>query len=180
MFSFIMSWRGSLCLVVLLLMSALSAASAADNASTKPSTPPATTNPARERRIQRLLAIRAATVAAYHYAEAHDHAIPTTEQLAKYMGIAAKDFQYRVVPSGSLDKMKSVHGDWPVLIAEKHGGEKGEWAFGFADGHCSLGSEKVVSEMGRLWCASDHPGSIDKANYRTLIRGRIRLTGYAL
>jgi hypothetical protein len=142
-FSFVASWRRSICLVVLLVMSALSAARAADTASAKPSTRPATTNPARARRIQRLLAIRAATMAAYNYAEAHDHAIPSTEQLAKSMGVAAKDFQYRVVRSGSLDKhIKRVNGDWPILIAEKHGGENGEWAFGFADGHCSIGSAK--------------------------------------
>jgi hypothetical protein len=65
------------------------------------------------------------------------------------MGIAAKDFQYRVVPSGSLNQhMKRVKGDWPeVLIAEKQGGENGKWAFGFVDGMCSIQSVESYRQM---------------------------------
>jgi hypothetical protein len=96
-----------------------------------------------------LTAVRAATLAALDYAKAHEQAIPTTEQLAKHMGIAAKDFQYRVVPSGTLNKhMKRVKGDWPeVLIAEKQGGENGKWAFGFVDGMCSIQSVESYRQM---------------------------------
>ena len=109
--------RVSLCLVVIsLLISAPNTASAADNPTTRPSTRPAATKPAKERDRERLLAVHAATLASLDYAKAHEQTIPTTEQLAKHMGVAAKDFQYRVVPSGSLDKhMKRVKGDWPEV-----------------------------------------------------------------
>ena len=135
--------------VVSLLISAPDMASAADSATTRLSTRPATTKPAKERDQARLLAVRAATLAALDYAKAHEQAIPTTEQLAKDMGVAARDFQYRVVPSGSLDNhMKRVKGDWPeVLIAEKQGGESGKWAFGFVDGMCSIQTVESYREM---------------------------------
>jgi hypothetical protein len=97
----------------------------------------------------RLLAIRRATLAAIDYAEKHEQTIPTTEELANHMGAAPNDFKFRVVPSGSLDKhMKRVKGDWPeVLIAEKTGGEDGEWAFGFVDGMCSIQSAASYKEF---------------------------------
>ncbi|HEY8667812.1 MAG TPA: hypothetical protein VIL86_14185 [Tepidisphaeraceae bacterium] len=141
-------WPLSIFLVVILLMSTQPLLRA-DDIGNKPSTQPATTKPAEERNHERLIAIRAATVAAYEYAKAHEQAIPTTEQLAKQMGVETKDFQYRVVPSGSLDKhMKRVKGDWPeVLIAEKQGGEDGKWAFGFVDGMCSIQSVESYREM---------------------------------
>ncbi len=140
--------RVSLCLVAALLIWP-NITCAADKATTKPSTRPATTKPAEERDRERLLAVRVATLAALDYAEAHEKTIPTTEQLAKQMGVASKEFQYRVVPSGSLDKhMTRVKGDWPeVLIAENQGGEDGKWTFGFVDGMCSIETVESYREM---------------------------------
>jgi hypothetical protein len=133
-------WSLAILLGTFLLLTTPCPTRAGDNTADKPSTQPAATKPAAERDQERLLAVRAVTLAAVDYAKEHDQAIPTTEQLAKQMGVAAKDFQYRVVPSGSLNKhMKRVKGDWPeVLIAEKQGGENGKWAFGFVDGMCSI------------------------------------------
>jgi hypothetical protein len=116
---------------------------------TRPSTQSAATKPAEERDQDRLISIRAVTLAALDYAKAHDQTIPTTEELAKQMGSAPNDFQYRVVPSGSLDKhMKRVKGDWPeVLIAEQRGGASGKWAFGFVDGMCTIQSVASYRKM---------------------------------
>jgi hypothetical protein len=97
----------------------------------------------------RLLGVRKATLAALAYAEAHAGQIPTTAQLAGHMGIQSNEFRYVVVPTGLLhDHMERVSGDWPeVLVAEKHGGANGNWAFGFVDGMCSLQSIASYEEM---------------------------------
>lgn len=142
-------WQLVSCLVVLLLMTASPTTSADDSAATKPSTRPAATKPAEERERDRLIAVQQVTIAAIEYAVAHDQAIPTTEELAKHMEVAPDEFQYRVVPTGSLEQhMERVKGDWPeVLIAEKRGGEDGKWAFGFVDGMCTIQTIEGYEKM---------------------------------
>ena len=135
-------------LVVLLVVAALVVTTPDGQATAEPSRP-APTKPAEERDQERLLGIRAATLAALDYAKAHDRAIPTTEQLAKHMKVAPGEFNYRVLLSGSLDKhMERVKGDWPeVLIAEKQGGQRDKWAFGYVDGLCTIDSAAGYTEM---------------------------------
>jgi hypothetical protein len=141
--------RLSISLLALLILTLAPAIRAENKPDTKRSDRPAATKPAEEERaIERLVAIKTANNAAIDYAKKHEQAIPTTEELAKHMGIAPKDFAFRVVLSGSLDKhMKLVKGGWPeVLIAEKRGGEGGKWAFGYVDGLCSLRSAAAYKE----------------------------------
>jgi hypothetical protein len=98
----------------------------------------------------RLVKVRAAVDAVYAYADRHDGRIPTTEQLAEAMGIATSEFGYVVVPDGLLkDHMQRQRGDWPeVLIREKAPPPAGgKWAFGFADGMCSVGTVEEFKEM---------------------------------
>ena len=135
-------------LVFLLLFVARATVASDNSAAAQSTTQPVPSKPAKERDRDRLLAIRAATIAAHEYAKAHEQKIPTTEQLAEQMGIASQDFQYRVVPSGSWDQhLKRVKGDWPeVLITEKNGGGDGKWAFGFVDGMCILQSVEAYKE----------------------------------
>lgn len=86
-------------------------------------------------RANRVAAIHDVTGAAIRYADEHDGRLPTTGELAEYLGRASECFEYVVVLKGQHeDHLKRV-GGWPeVLVEEKNGMKHGEWAFGYVDG----------------------------------------------
>ena len=86
-------------------------------------------------RAARTQAIHKVTWAAVQYAEEHDGELPTTQQLAVYLGRNPQQFGYEVVISGKHDQHLKRVGGWPeILIKEKSGGAHGDWAFGYVDG----------------------------------------------